>query len=420
MTTDNTISLFIFKSSARGMRYGIGTYIRELTGALLEHTDVNLYLVSYMDNEAKEFSIETVSTRYSKITIPAPIHFSLKNNLFEKRYAAVVVNLLSGVIQKSGKAVFQMNYIDDLPIIERLKETYTYPVISVVHFAQWQQIFMANKRKLEGLDIEDPANNIEFTLNREKKMYGLSDHVVSVTRYMKDFLADEYGIDPNKITVIPNGLDHAKTSETSEEEKSVLKAELGFGPEEKIIVFSGRVDQCKGIYFMIDAFLEACKYRDDLRLVVIGQGDIQGCMNKTLHSYGKITYTGFVPSDKVMEFYKTADAGVVPSIYDHCPYTVLEMMAHKIPLILSRINGLDEILEDGQCLFVDPIIGEDGEMSFDTEEIAKSILSVIGNEEKGKALASGYPGLIRTRFSSKRMATELYAVLENLYTTVTT
>jgi glycosyltransferase involved in cell wall biosynthesis len=402
------------------MQYGIGTYIRELTGALLKHTDINMYLVSYMNREVNEFTVVNVSPRYSEITVPAPRNLTLQDNKSDKKYAGAVVNLLSGVIPENGEVVFQMNYIDDLAIIEKLKKTYSYPVISVVHFAQWQQLFMANKQKLKGLDIDNPSNNIEFTLNREKKMYELSDHVVSVTRYMKDFLVDRYGIEPDKITVIPNGLHIATIQETTKEEKSRLKSELGIGIDEKVIVFSGRVDKCKGISFLIEAFLEATKYRDNLRLVVIGQGDIQDCLKKTGFSYGKITYTGFIPSDKVTDFYKIADVGVVPSIYDHCPYTVLEMMSHKLPLILSRINGLDEILEDGQCLFVDPIVREDGELSFDINEIAKSILFVIDNEDKAKAMTGDYPELMRTRFSTKRMATELYAVLENLYETVTT
>jgi glycosyltransferase involved in cell wall biosynthesis len=402
------------------MQYGIGTYIRELTGGLLEHTDTSIFLVNYMNRGTKEFSVETVFTGYSEINIPAPRNLSLQDNKSDKKYATVVVNLLSGVIPENGEVVFQMNYIDDLAIIEKLKKTYSYPAISVVHFAQWQQLFMANKRKLEGLNIKEPTNNIEFTLSKEKEMYVLSDHIVSVTGYMKDFLVSRYGIDPDKITVIPNGLGTIRTNETTKEEKSSLKSVLGFGNDEKIIIFSGRVDKCKGISFLIEAFMEALQYQENLRLVIVGQGDIQDCMKKTGLSYGKITYTGFIPSDKVTDFYKIADVGVVPSIYDHCPYTVLEMMAHKIPLILSRINGLDEMLGDGQCLFVDPVISEDGEISFDPKEIAKEILSVVGNKEKGKELTNDYPELMRTRFSSKRMATELYTVLETLYETVTT
>ena len=412
------LTLFIFKSNSRGMQYGIGTYIRELTEALLKYADINLFLVSYKNSEVKEFSIETISSRHSKITIPAPRYSSRQNTLFEKRYASVVIKLLLGVIPDNGEVVFQMNYIDDLPIIERLKETYTYPVISVVHFAQWQQIFLANKQKLKGLNIDNPSNNIEFTLSREREMYKLSDCIISVTRYMKNFLTDEYGINPGKIAVVPNGLNNSRYQSVSQEERKNLKRRLGFGPTEKIIVFSGRVDPCKGIFFLIDAFIEACKFRDNLRLVIIGQGDIQDCLKRTDSSFGKITYTGFIPLDKVMDFYKIADVGVVPSIYDHCPYTVLEMMAHNIPLILSRIDGLNELLDDTQCIFIDPLISEDGEMSFDIKVISESVLLIINDEKKAEAITRDYPELMRTRFASQRMATELDSELKKLYATV--
>lgn len=408
------VTLFIFKSNSRGTQYGIGTYIRELTGALLKYTDINLVLVSYKNSEAKEFSIETVSPRYSEIKVPAPIHTPIQENLFEKRYAAAVVNLLSGFMPANGETVFQMNYIDDLPIIEKLKETYTCPVISVVHFAQWQQLFLANKQRLKGLNIDDPANNIEFTLSREREMYRLSDHIVSVTRYMKDFLVGGYGIDPDKIAVVPNGLDTSGYKKTTQEEKLKLKRDLGFGADEKIIVFSGRVDPCKGIYFLIDAFMEACKSRDNLRLAVIGQGDIQGCLKRTGPYFGKITYTGFIPSDKLVDFYRIADAGVVPSIYDHCPYTVLEMVAHGIPLILSRIDGLNELLDDNQCLFVDPVFSAEGELSFNVKEIAEAILSVTGDGARAKSLAGDYARLMRARFSPRRFAGDMYGVLKNV------
>lgn len=412
------ICLFIFKSNSRGMQYGIGTYIRELTDALLKYTDINLFLVNYKNNECNEFSIETISSRYFRINIPAPLHSSVQNNLYEKRYASSVVNLLSDLIPKKGKVIFQMNYIDDLPIIKKLKETYTHPVISVVHFAQWQQIFLSNKQKLRGLNIDVPSNNIEFTLAREKEMYMLSDHIISVTRYMKEFLVEEYSINPDKIDIVPNGLDFRRFQTVSQEEKIKLKYKLGFSPNEKLIIFSGRVDPCKGIFFLIDAFMEAYKYQDNLRLVIIGQGDIQDCLKRTDSYFGKITYTGFIPLDKVMEFYKIADVGVISSIYDHCPYTVLEMMSQKIPLILSRINGLDEMLNESQCLFINPVISTDGEMSFDIKAIAEAILSITSDEERVKAITCDYAEIIRTRFAAQRMAIEMQSVLKSLCVTV--
>jgi glycosyltransferase len=396
------------------MKYGIGTYIRELTEALLLYTDVKLFLVTYYDSECHEFFVESISSKYSKISIPSPCHSSFQNNLNDKRYASAAVKLLSTLISTNAKIVFQMNYIDDLPILKELKEKYSYPIISLVHFAQWQQLFEGNNQKLTGLNIDVPANNIEFTLSREKEMYQLSNHVISVTRYMKFFLTEEYGIAPGKIDIIPNGINFSRFRTISQEEKLKLKYDLGFGHDEKIILFSGRIDPCKGIFFLLDAFVEVCKNKDNMRLVIIGQGDIQVCLKRSDSFYGKISFTGFLPKERVLDFYQVADIGVVPSVYDHCPYTVLEMMSYKIPLILSRIDGLNEMLDDSQCIFIDPIVSDSGEMSFDKVKISDAILSMVNDIEKSKRLTKDYPELIKTRFSAQRMAEEMYSILKSV------
>lgn len=172
------------------MQYGIGTYIRELTNALLNYTNIKLYLITYNCSDCNEFSIETISSRFFKINIPSPKVSASQNNQFYERYVSVAVKLLSDVIPKNGEVIFQMNCID-LPTIKKLKETYRYPIVSIVHFAQWQLIFNGNRQKMNGLNIDNTSENIEFTLCREKEMYQLSDHIVSVTRYMKDFLIEE-------------------------------------------------------------------------------------------------------------------------------------------------------------------------------------------------------------------------------------
>ena len=210
-----------------------------------------------------------------------------QNNSFEKKYAASVVRLLSDIIPKKGKVIFQFNYIDDLPILIKVKECFGFPVISIVHFAQWQQIFEGNRKKLAGLNIDKPSNNIEFTLSQEREMYRQSDHIVSVTRYMKDFLVNEYAIDPEKVTVIHNGLDYSEYKSISKEKKNELRKKLGFRRDDIIILFSGRVDPCKGIIFLIEAFEEACKQNPDLRLVLLGQGNIQDCQKNFNPRSGK-------------------------------------------------------------------------------------------------------------------------------------
>lgn len=212
---------------------------------------------------------------------------------------------------------------------------------------------------------------------------------------------------PDKIDIVPNGLDWSIYKTISPEEKLLLKIKLGFSSNEKVIIFSGRIDPSKGILFLIDAFIEACKQNSDLRLVIIGQGVINDCLKRSDSFYGKITYTGFLPLIQLISLYQVADIGIVPSVYDQCPYTVLEMMANKIPLIASRINGLDEILDDNQCLFVNPVLSEGGDISFNINDLSAAILTLAENDILRNDLAIKSYENFRNRFVATRMAEEM-------------
>ena len=408
------ITLFIFKSGARGMQYGIGTYISELTDALLKIGDIKIFLVNYNNVISKEFIVKLNTECFTEICIPSPSLLISQSNSYDRKCATSVVRLLSDFIPQNGNVIFLINYLDDLSIAIKLKEKYYYPVISIVHFAMWQQLFAGNRKKLVGLNIDQPANNIEFTLSREKEFYKVSDHVVSVTSYMKDFLLKEYGINSEKITVIPNGLDFNKYKLISEEDRNTLRQKLGFGKKDIIVLFSGRIDSCKGIFFLLEAFEKACKQNQNLKLVLLGQGNIQDCQKKLQTSFGKVIYTGFLSRELVSSFYHAADMGIVPSIYDHCPYTVLEMMANKIPLIVSQTNGLDEILDDNKCLFVNPVLSDEGDVSFNLDELSEAILLMVKNKPlRNEFVRNSYKNLIR-RFASSRMAEEMNNLFHTL------
>lgn len=396
------------------MQFGMGTYVRELTEALLTATSIKIYVVNYHSAEVKEFSMQTISERFCEINIPSPRLSFSHNNSSEKRYATAVVNLLAVTISQSEEIVFQMNYIDDLPVLKILKERYVHPVISVVHFSQWEQLYNGNKQKLKGLNIDVPSNNTEFTIFTEKEMYRLSDHVVTINPFMKDFIIEKYGLPPAKISLIRNGINFNRFSKIDKVEIIKLKQKLGFNSHEKIILFSGRVDPDKGIYFLIDAFTDACKYRDDLRLVFIGQGNIHELLQKCRLFFGKITFTGFLPPDKIKEFYQIADIGVVPSIYEPCSYSRLEMIANGIPLILSRIEGFSDMSEDTQCIFIKPEISPDGEISFNIKELSNAILSLAGDDKLAETLAANaYTNLVK-KYSASRMAEEMNNLFKTL------
>ncbi|MBN1183726.1 MAG: glycosyltransferase [Bacteroidales bacterium] len=410
----NNISLFIFMSNARGMQYGIGTYIHELTQALLRFPEINIFLIKYYSIDIKEFSIKTISERFIEINIPASILPINQNNRCDKKYAASITKLITDIIPKKGHKIFQFNIIDDFHIIQKIKKFLDFPIISIVHLALWQRLFEGNWLHFTKLNIDNPTNSKEYILSQEREMYRQSDHIVSVTRYMKEFLINEYSIRQDKISVIKNGLNHNKYDFISKAEKIQIKRKYGFEENEIIILFSGRIDPCKGIFFLMEAFEEACKKNKNLRLVLMGQGSIQDCQKKIQSFFGKVTYTGFLPKETVTSFYKIADIGISPSVYDHCPYTVLEMMANHIPLILSRTNGLDELLSDDKCLFINPIISSEGDISFNCEELSDAILTLAADKDLRTRLAENSYRSFDENYTASRMAKEMYNIFHTI------
>jgi glycosyltransferase len=410
------ISLFILKPNNRGMQYGLGTYLKQLTGALLLNEDINIYIINYSSDSYKEFSISSTIHRITEIHIPPPV-IKIRDEKLGQRYSARIIDLLTPFIEKSPHPVIQVNYPDAVSIAKHFKSRFSIPVISVIHSAQWQFAYDGNKHKFKKLWLNggEKDRTIIKSMRIEKELYEISDKIVSVTRYMKDFLIDYYKIPEEKITVIPNGIDR-DFKLIGQVEKVSLKQNLGFNRDEKIILLSGRLDRGKGLFFLIDAFTEVCKQYDNVRLLLVGDDigpdKISQYLTHCKNIWAKVTFTGFVDQETMMKFYQIADVGIIPSIYDHCPYVALEMICHNVPIIISNTEGLNEILTDKQSVYLTPHYDNEGNIVFNKKEISGAILSLVNYSEKAKRLTKDYPELIQTRFSGQRMGRAMYLILK--------
>lgn len=412
------VSLIIFKSNSRGMRYGIGTYINHLINSLLKYNDICIILVNFHSDKFKEFNITKDLKKYKEINIPSPKLFSLLS-LGTEKYAARIVDLLTPYINNSEGIIFQINHVDALPIAKILKTKYEYPVISIVHSAQWQFIFNGNKQKFEQSWDSNIQNPHMKPIEEEKELYCLSNLIISVTDYMKEFLIKYYCIPEEKIIVIHNGIDDSIFHLPSVKEKLKIKNSLGFKKDEKIILFSGRLDQSKGLYFLIDAFREVVKIYSNIRLVLVGEDSgpdkITQYLNHCSNIWGKVTFTGFITYEQILKFYQIADIGIIPSIYDHGTYVALEMIGHNVPLIVSNTEGFDEFLSTEQCIYLNQIFDKEGDIGFEVNDIVNAILALIHDAKMSKKITYDYQSMIANRLSSKRMAAEYYSLFKSLY-----
>jgi len=416
------ISLFILKSNIRGIRYGLGTYLRQLTEALLSMEEINVVIINYLSDSYKELTIISMIQKFTEIHIPPPVT-KIRNEKQVQRYAARVIDLLVPFIKKYPNPIFQVNYPDALPIVKQLKSRFPSVIISAIHSAQWQFAFNGNKKKfIEDWTQKLDANDIIMRpIKQEKELYEISDRIISVTAYMKNFIMEYYNISEEKVSVVYNGINSAFFRILSNSDKEFLKETLGFHKNEKIVLFAGRLDRCKGLYFLLSAFAEVVKQYSDVRLVLVGEDTgpdkISQYLSHCTGVWGKVSFTGFLECEMMNKFYQVADIGIIPSIYDHCPYVALEMIGYKIPLIVSNTEGLNEMLTGDQCIYLKPSIDDEGNIVFIKNEIANAILTLLRNENSiTDFITSDYQSLMRSRFSSKRMGKEMYSLLSSFHT----
>lgn len=122
----------------------------------------------------------------------------------------------------------------------------------------------------------------------------------------------------------------------------------------KIILFVGRLEEKKGIIYLLEAFSQVLQTEPLAHLLIIGQGSQEHELrelSQKMRLDAQITFMGEVSNKKLPLYYSLADVFVAPSIRDKDGDTeglgvvILEAMACGIPVVASRIGGITDIIE---------------------------------------------------------------------------
>jgi len=196
-----------------------------------------------------------------------------------------------------------------------------------------------------------------------------------------------------------------------EKSKNEIKQRWYIGENEKVILFNGRLDNQKGLYYLLEGFRELLRQNPNCRLFAVGDGSFKTYLKHSAEIWSKVSFTGYIDFGLIKQLYKIADIGIIPSVYDHCPYVALEMMLNKIPLVISNIEGLNEIFLPGlDCLVINPSYTKEGNLFFEKDEMAKNMYKLLNNAELANKLAENAYIKVTEKFSVERMVAETVEV----------
>jgi alpha-maltose-1-phosphate synthase len=245
----------------------------------------------------------------------------------------------------------------------QLKETAVTKVLdlSIAHPITLRNILLTEKETHPALaNTLDIAGVTDKGIEQVSQETELADFILVASQFVKNSCVAN-GMDPQKIFVVPYG------------------AELGSFPPKKVnntppkrpfrALFVGRIEQRKGISYLLDAFKQIAS--PEIELWLCGNMLVQ---NMVLQQYkGTYRHLGFVPHSQLAEIYQQVDVLVFPSLVEGYGLVILEAMAAGLPVIATSHTGGPDIITDGQDGFIIPIR--------DIQAIAEKVLFLKQNPQ---------------------------------------
>jgi glycosyltransferase involved in cell wall biosynthesis len=161
--------------------------------------------------------------------------------------------------------------------------------------------------------LQTPFHRCFFPLTRY--IYRHSDAIVVYGEHVKRYLLTE-GVSPERVFVTRHSVDNELYNRPVEQaKKDNLRRQLRIEPDKKIILYLGRLEEIKGLRFLIEGF--AALKRADAVLVIAGDGSLRAELEKLVqeeHLTDSVRFANYVPIDQAILYYSIAWVLVLPSI----------------------------------------------------------------------------------------------------------
>ncbi len=202
-----------------------------------------------------------------------------------------------------------------------------------------------------------------FLTRDSAKYYGLidqavrrADHIIAVSEATKRDLVRLTGTPPKKITVIYEAAEPIYTP--IQDQDALIDIRSRYHLPDQYILFVGTIEPRKNLKTLIRAFdLLRTNYKTPAHLVIVGkQGWLYEDVYQLIEELGRqneIHFLGRVPTADLPLLYNAAQMLVLPSFYEGFGLPPLEAMACGIPVIVSNISAMPEVVGDA-ALRVEP------------------------------------------------------------------
>ena len=337
---------------------GMNVYVRELT-RFLGRQDVHVDVFTRSEDEHVPSVLHDLGYGNRVVHIPAgPEIFMPKAQLVD--YTDTFAEGILAFAEQKGihYDLVHAHYWQSGLAGAVLKKAWGVPMLAMFHtLGLMKQRIGRTPEEKEGED----------RVRGEKLVMAEADRIIAATEAECSQLESLYGVNHQKVSIIPPGVDIHHFYPIPQDEAKVA---IGIPANDRMALFVGRIEPLKGVDTLIKAMAivkETCKsFRCPHYLVIIG-GDLDGeeenlsdemrrlqvlCRDMGLDEV--VVFLGKRGQNTLPYYYSAAEVVVMPSHYESFGMVALEAMACGTPVIASRVGGLAFLVKEGETGFFVP------------------------------------------------------------------
>lgn len=350
---------------------GAHTYVYNLSKSLIQQGH-NVYVITIERKEGAlaEENIEGIKVLRYKTPLSGPF-------LFIRRPILSIINSRRLFRSVAKKIKFDIiNFHLTLPAfgINTCPASKGIPKIYTFHSSMFEDVAIQVKKKKYF-----PAflNNLVFTIIKliEKANLRWCEKIIVLSSFSKWRLTDVYKQNPDKIIIIPGGVDVHKF--VPADNKALLRKELSLPLDKVILLTARRLVVRMGLENLICAMKYVIEKEKNVILFILGEGFLRKNLEYLIEQENlkeHVILFGPVDTNKISSYYQTCDVFIVPTKYDEWfGLVTIEALSCGIPVLGTPVGGTSEILGsiDKSLLF----------SGTDAQDIAKGILKFLENKD---------------------------------------
>ncbi|WP_336618215.1 glycosyltransferase [Bacteroides acidifaciens] len=326
--------------------------------------------------------------------IPFLINPYSSNCYWRNKYYRIIVGLLESYLKGKKNVILheQDSFLSELTLL--FKKKIGGLILLHLHIIPWKFTLETDERTFNKMykESQNGITNLIGSNFNEQNAYSTADKIICVSKSAQRHVDSVCKNEKIERVVIYNGL-CAKKSKI----KRIYSRRIN-------ILFVGRISKEKGVFALLNALQKVRDKEKKVKLTLAGNCDLR-TRNRIYANYNdlEIDFLGNVSYEKLTRLYSTCSIGIIPSLHEQCSYVAIEMSMFGVPIIVSDVDALSEMFEDGvNALKIPVIFDEDFGLELDEAQLASAITRLIEDEALRQRLSTNAVKNYEENFTLKK------------------